>query len=160
MSTVIKPGEDISSQVLRQLSALFTKFFETHNIFSQSETEIHEYIHKLSAEFPLVLLQTDSEVLGAAFIIQTGSNSEGTHTRSKFRHLAFTNEQIASQILTACESYIATQSQTQKIELTIAQTEKHIDIYEQNGYKKEAELTNHYRWGETCFIFGKSLTQN
>mgnify|MGYP001579545610 FL=1 len=75
----------------------------------------------------------------------------------KFRHFAFETETIALELLSEVENIVRNSSKTSKIELTIAETELGIDFYKRYKYEQEAELKNHYRWGETCYVLAKSF---
>ncbi len=139
------------------LVKLFKKFFPVHNRFQQSNEEIISYLKEQASKNELVVYD-DNGIKGALFLVNFGQSSDKTHKLWKFRHFAFETENIGSQLLTEAEKIIKQKSKTIKIELTIAETEPGKEFYEKNNYKQEAELTNHYRFGETCFILAKSLS--
>ncbi len=142
-----------------QLITLYKEFFPTHNRFQQDADIITAYLRKETLEREdFLIYEQDGKILGALIIVLLGKSTDNSHTRWKFRHFAFINETIAAELLTHAENTIKEKSQTAKIELTIAETEQGIDFYKQHGYTQEAELKNHYRWNETCFILGKSFS--
>lgn len=130
-------------------------YFSTHNIFSKNEGEILSYLD--SVEHDYLILEEAGEITGFTFLVNFGQNADGPDKLWKFRHFAFASEQAGAELLKQAEEKVSKLSDTAKIELTIAEREKEISFYESNGYKEEAELSNHYRFGETCFIFGKSI---
>jgi len=140
-----------------KLVELFRKFFTTHNIFQQSDKKIIIYLKKQSEKNKLAIYEENNEIKAACFLVNFGQNKESTHKLWKFRHFAFTSEEAASKLLEEAENKIKESSETSKVELTIAENEKGIDFYKSKGYEQEAELKNHYRFGETCFILSKSL---
>ena len=139
-----------------KLIKLFKGFFKTHNIFQKANEEMIEYLKEQSKENKLIILEEDS-IKGALFLVNFGQNSDGSHKLWKFRHFAFDSEETASKLLKEAEDKIKKSSKTAKIELTIAENERGIDFYKAKGYVQEARLTNHYRWGENCFILSKSF---
>jgi len=139
------------------LLALFKRFFPVHNRFQQDDGAIVKYLKKQASENELIVYD-DSGIKGALFLVKAGENKEGSHKIWKFRHFAFDNEQVASELLVEAEKRVKESSETSKIELTIAENEEGIDFYKDNGYEEEAALKNHYRWGETCFVFAKSFS--
>ena len=140
-----------------KLIELFRNFFTTHNIFQQSDEEIISYLKEQSEENKLIIYEENNEIKAACFLVNFGQNKEGTHKLWKFRHFAFTSEEAGSKLLEEAENKIKEESETSKIELTIAENEEGINFYKSKGYVQEAELKNHYRQGETCFILSKSL---
>lgn len=76
----------------------------------------------------------------------------------KFRHFAFKDEETFKQLLTHAEDLIKQSSQTTTIVNTIAETEKDIKFYENNGYKKIGPIENYYRPNENCYLLTKSFT--
>tara|TARA_Y100000310_G_C20704331_1_gene833686 strand:- start:14057 stop:14527 length:471 start_codon:yes stop_codon:yes gene_type:complete len=152
---MIRPIQDSDYQ---QLADLYKAFFQTHNIFSQDQAIIENYLRKESLEREdFLIFEEGGDIKGAIIIVLLGKSSDNTHSRWKFRHFAFETEAIALDLLEYAEEIIKQTSQTCKIELTIAENEEGIEFYKNNGYEQEAMLRNHYRWDETCFILGKSL---
>lgn len=147
---VIRPEEKDFAKIAK----LFKDFFRTHNIFSQPEEKVVEYIKEQAEQHELI---ADPEFRGAMFIVMKGESADKKHKIWKFRHFAFTDEITGKELLEEAEKIISGKSETAKIELTIAETEEGKDFYIKNGYKEEGALLNHYRWGETCFILGKSI---
>ena len=139
------------------LVKLYKSFFGTHNIFQQDESKVIIYLKEQARDNEFIVYEEKNELKGALIIVKTGQNSDATHKIWKYRHFAFESEKIAALLLKEAEKYISKQSKTAKVELTIAENEKGIDFYKENGYKQEAALSNHYRWGETCYILSKSF---
>lgn len=141
-----------------QLVRLYQSFFLKHNRFQKPAEEVIVYLKEQAKDNLLLVYEEKGKIKGALIIVQTGSNAEGTHKVWKYRHFAFTSENIAVNLLKEVEAYVKKQSKTAKVELTIAESEPGIDFYRTKGYVQEAALTNHYRWGETCFILTKSFS--
>ncbi len=139
------------------LVKLYKSFFGTHNIFQQDESKVIIYLKEQARDNEFIVYEEKNVLKGALIIVKTGQNSDATHKIWKYRHFAFESEKIAALLLKEAEKYISKQSKTAKVELTIAENEKGIDFYKENGYKQEAALSNHYRWGETCYILSKSF---
>ena len=142
-----------------QLTELYRSFFSTHNIFQKENKEIIKYLQEQAKENELILAEEESKIVGALFLVLEGKNIDGTHQRWKFRHFAFQSEKAAEELLLEAEKRVQNNSSTAKIELTIAENEKGQKFYLNNGYKKEGVLKNHYRWGESCFVLGKSISK-
>ncbi len=140
-----------------ELVNLYRSFFKTHNIFQQSDKKIISYLKEQSKENELLVYDEKGSILGALYPVNLGQNADGTHKLWKFRHFAFYSDDIAEKLLEEAEKKVRKSSKTSKIELTIAETEQGIGFYKAHGYKKEAALRNHYRWGETCFTLSKSF---
>lgn len=146
----IKPTE----QDYKKLVTLFKEFFPTHNIFSQSDDRVIAYLKDHASQHEFVV---DSELRSAMFLVMKGESADKSHKIWKFRHFAFEDEDIAKDMLEEAERIISEKSETAKIELTIAETEEGKEFYLENGYSQEGELENHYRFGESCYILGKSI---
>ena len=147
---------------IQDIIPLFQSFFPKHNIFQLNQDQVKEYLETEMQKHQLLIIKEqetnkDKRITAASFIVKTGESSNQEHTRWKFRHFAFTNEEAGKELLAACEEYIKKQSKTAKIELTISENESSLEFFEQQGYQKEGTLTNHYRWNETCFILAKSF---
>ncbi len=142
-----------------QLTSLYRSFFETHDKFQREKDIVIQYLRKESLEHELYVYDEDSMVKGALILVNTGVNKDGSHKRWKFRHLAFEREEVAIALLTEMESRVREESDTAKVELTIASSEEALDFYKKWGYKQEGALSNHFRFGETCFVLGKSFGQ-
>jgi len=138
-----------------QIAALYANFFKTHDIFQKLKEVIVNYIREEAQKNELLVCEEDGLIKGALFLVGLGKGSG--HRRWKFRHFAFETEKIAELLLDEAERRVKETTGTAKIELTIAETEEGIDFYKQHGYQQEGILKNHYRWGESCFVLGKSL---
>lgn len=134
------------------LASLYRSFFKVHDIFQ--EGNIVEYLKEKSEKDDLLVYDQDGIVKGALFLVCL---SKGDHSRWKFRHFAFETEEIGTRLLEEAEKRVKESSKTAKIELTIAETEEGKEFYLKNGYKEEGKLENHYRFGESCFVLGKSF---
>lgn len=140
-----------------KLIDLYKEFFPTHNIFQRSTEDITNYLSE-GIEIDELLVYDDGEITAAMFIVLTDRSEDQKHTRWKFRHVAYTKEKTAKELITEVEERIKQTSNTAKIELTIAESEKALDFFKKIGYQEEGALKNHYRWGETCFILSKSFS--
>ena len=147
----------VESQDFEEMAELYSKFFPEHDKFSQDVDKVLSYLQNQTNDHACFVSKEKHKLLAVTFVVRLGENKNGTHKRWRFRHFAFRDENAAIELLGAVEAYIKEQSRTVKIELNIAQTEKWIDFYLANGYSKEGELMNHFRWGEVCFVLGKSL---
>ncbi|MFP4424277.1 MAG: hypothetical protein ACLFP2_03505 [Candidatus Woesearchaeota archaeon] len=150
---------DVKDEDFEKLVRLYRFFFSTHNIFQQSDEEITSYLKEQSQENDLIVYD-DGSLKGALFLVNFGKSSDGSHKLWKFRHFAFESEEVASQLLDEAEKRVKESSETSKIELSIAETEEGVDFYKSKGYEQEGALSNHYRWGETCFILSRSIAKN
>ncbi len=145
-----------------KLIVLFRSFYPKHNIFHQEMPIITEYLSKQAQQNLFLTVQEEGEkdevhTTAATVIIKTDVSADQKHTRWKFCHFAFNNPEAGLALLKECEQYVHKQSLTAKIELKVAESESHVNFYKEHGYHEEAALRNHYRWGETCFVLGKSL---
>lgn len=150
---MIRPVQDLDYV---SLVSLFKKFFPVHNQFQLPKEKVISYLKSQASQNELIVYD-DKGIKGAMFLVNFGSSADNSHKLWKFRHFAFENEDIGSKLLKEAEKIIKKKSKTVKIELTIAETEPGKEFYLSNGYKQEAALTNHYRWGETCYVLAKSL---
>jgi hypothetical protein len=139
---------------VQQLMSLYTSFFEEHNHFNKSHEEIVPYLRGKMSEHDLYISEKNGVVQGAVFLIL---KSGEVHKHWKLRHFAFDSVEAAEELLKEVERKVKEQSATAKMELTIAENEEGLPFYEQHGYKREAVLANHYRWGEACYVYGKSF---
>ncbi len=140
------------------LADLYSSFFSTHNIFKMPKNEVVKYLKEQSAKHEFLVYEDKGVLKGSICIVNFGQNYDGSHKLWKFRHFAFESEEAASHLLDEAESRVKNHSKTAKIELTIAENEKGIEIYKSKWYQKEGKLSNHYRWGEACYVFSKSFS--
>lgn len=140
---------------LKPLIALFKMFFEKHSIFEQDKETIRKYIQ--AQEDDLYVLDEDG-IKAALFLVKTGGTPEGTHTRWKFRHLAYHTEKDGSRLIAFAEDAVKNASVTAKIELTIAENERAFPLIQAEGYEQEGKLKDHYRFGEITYILSKSFS--
>lgn len=138
-----------------QIASLYSNFFTTHNIFQKVTELVVKYIKEEAEKHELLVYEEGGLIKGALFLV--GLRIEKGHKRWKFRHFAFETEKVAKELLAEAEKKIKESSRTAKVELTIAESEEGIEFYKQNGYLQEGMLKNHYRWGESCFVLGKSF---
>src|SRR3989344_4981141 len=142
-----------------KVAELYRSFFSTHNIFQKSKQEVVKYLGEQAQENDLLIYDENGTLKGALFLVNFGQNADGSHKLWKFRHFAFESEDVASQLLGEAEKRVKKASKTSKIELTIAETEGEIHFYKSKGYTQEGALSNHYRWGETCYILSRSISK-
>lgn len=147
---------------LPQLIGLFKLSYPRHNIFTLSKEEISHYLSlQAQKHLFLTLIEEDEKgvehLLAASLVVKTGESQDKNHTRWKFRHFAFVAPEHGATLLKECEKHVFLSSISSKIELTISESEAHLNFYKKQGYHQEAALSNHYRWGETCFILSKSF---
>lgn len=148
---------------LPQVIKLYKTFFPRHNIFCKENQTIEEYLTNLAQKHFLITVTeehpetNETEVFAAAFIVNKDRSSDGKHMRWTFKHFAFLHKDAAIELLKQCEAYVSKQSNSSKIELHIAESESCLNFFKEQRYTQQAELRNHYRWGETCFILGKSI---
>lgn len=140
-----------------KISKLFIDFFPIHNIFLRNVEEVVKYVREETKKYDLLVFE-EKGIKAVLFLVNFSKNEDGSHKLWKFRHFAFTSEDYASKLLKEAEKRIKDNSKTAKIELTIAENEKDVEFYKKNGYVQEAVLKNHYRFGETCFVFGKTIS--
>lgn len=149
---VIRRGKKSDFPVLIKV---YQAFFKRHNVFEQSKMKIKAYLEEQIKENKLLVFEEKKELKGALFLVKIGQSSDGKHILWKYRHFAFKSDAAGSLLLHEAEKFVRKQSKTAKVELTIAENEKSIEFYKKNGYKQEAALSHHYRFGETCFILSK-----
>ncbi len=142
-----------------KLAKLYRSFFSAHNIFQKPSKEVVRYLKEQSQENDLIVYEEKGSLKGALYLVNFGQNADGSHKLWKFRHFAFEAEDIASQLLDEAEKRVKKASKTLKIELTIAESEKGINFYKSRRYKQEGVLSNHYRWGESCYVLSKSFSK-
>ena len=146
---------------LKGLIPLYKKEFPVHNIFQKkTDEEIVTYLKEADETYEIYVGIENEKVVAGAVLIQTSSDVDKNHLVWKFRHFAAEEgaENKAKELLTHLESVIKEQSQTAKIELTLAEGEqKYIEISKSHGYVLEGTLANHYRFGENTYLYGKSI---
>ena len=142
-----------------KVAELYHFFLSTHNIFQKSNQEVVKYLKEQAQENDLLIYEENGALKGALFLVNFGQNADGSHKLWKFRHFAFESEDVASRLLGEAEKRVKRASKTSKIELTIAETESGIRFYRSKGYNQEGALSNHYRWGETCYILSRSISK-
>ncbi|PIN76564.1 hypothetical protein COV17_01990 [Candidatus Woesearchaeota archaeon CG10_big_fil_rev_8_21_14_0_10_36_11] len=145
---------EAQKQDYEQLVELLKSFFSTHNIFQKEKKDIITYI--TTQKETVLVNDQENKIVGTVFLVV--EKDEGTHTRWKFRHFAFNDKDNGKELLTEAERRVRAHSDTAKVELTIAENEKSMNFLKEQGYKEEGALHNHYRWGETCFVVGKSFS--
>src|SRR3989344_3234867 len=129
---------------LKSLAQFYKRYFKTHALFQQSKLKIVAYLRKAVKEHTFIAVHDGQKVAGALFIVLEGK--DGSHSRWKFRHFAFTNTDVGKVLLEEAEKCVRGKSSTAKIELTLAETEPNRKFFLKNGYKQEGVLKNHYRW--------------
>jgi len=139
-----------------QLVKLYKQFFPVHNIFQRDKDNVKRYLQN-QAKDHIILVLEDPEIKAAVILINKFSTPDNSHKVWKLRHFAFPANIYAEQLLTEAEEIIKKKSKTAKIECSIAETEKSIDFYKKH-FEQEGVLNNHYRMGETCFLFGKTIS--
>lgn len=139
------------------IAGLYKDFFTVHNIFQGERGRIVAYLDETHNRHPLLVCDEEDSITGALFLVRKGTKDQSSHLRWKFRHFAFVDEAAAQSLLEAAEEEVKEASATAKIEITIAENEPALDFYKANGYEQEGALTNHFRWGETCYILSKSF---
>lgn len=139
-----------------QLAKLYSFFFTVHNIFHQDSKPVIDYLKKQEQE--MLVFEENKEIKGAICLVNLGQSLDGKHKHWKFRHFAYLNEKIGEELLAEAEKKVKAGSKTAKVELTIAETEKNLSFYKTHSYEQEGILKNHYRWGERCFVLGKSFS--
>ena len=140
---------------LKQLSAVYDKAFPVHNIFTQSEEIVINYLEPLLDS--IMVVEVDNKIVGGLVIFE---KNYGDWKLTNFKHIAispeYQGEGIGSELLKEAEKIV----KTGKIELRVTEAVSEqgtIKFYEKNGYEKEAELKSHYQKGEICFVMGKVL---
>jgi GNAT superfamily N-acetyltransferase len=141
-----------------KVAVLYCSFFKVHTMFQRASDIVEAYVRKENLERELWVYDDSSVITGALVLVNTGVNEDGSHKRWKFRHLAFERENVGAALLTFFESRVSKESDTVKIELTIAASEQWMNFYQRRGYVIEGQLSHHYRWGEMCFVLGKSFS--
>ncbi len=141
-----------------KVALLYKSFFPIHTMFQRDMDVVLSYVRKENLERELWVCDENGVVVGAVVLVNTGSDKDGSHKRWKFRHLAFEREEFAIALLTEMERRVVEESDTAKVELTIASSEKWLEFYKRRGYLVEGQLQNHYRWDEMCFVLGKSFS--
>lgn len=148
---------DIEKEYYKKLIKLYKGFFEKHNLFFEDESKIISYLRAQNEDNELIVSQNGDEIDGALFIELTSETPDGSHSLWKLRHFAFASDVIGKYLLSEAEKKIKKASKSAKIEVHVAESEKHVKFYTSNDFVKEGELKNHYRAGEIMFIFGKNL---
>ncbi len=149
------PVRKLKDSDFKGLASLYKRYYRMHNVFGKPEKKVIEYLKGQPDE---CLVADDGGIRGALFVVNKTSSRDGKHRFWKLKHIAFDSEDVGRDLLAAAEKKIRLKSETAKIEISVAESEPQIDFFEENGYQKEAEMKNHYRWDETCFIFSKSLS--
>jgi hypothetical protein len=137
-----------------KIAELYKGFYHVHNVFEDTIPHITKYIKSLATKGEL-LIYGEKEILAAGFLIEKTRTS--THKLWKLRHFAFKTRIAGKNVLKAAEEIARKSSTTSKVEISIACSECGLDFYKQNGYSEEGRLVNHYRFGETTTILGKSI---
>ena len=138
-----------------KLVQILKQGFPKHSIFSKPDAEIIRYLEEYnSADDSFGLMYVDEGVKGCIFA-RPKIVAEG-HTVWRFNHEVFADKEMARMLVEEAERFISEGLGTIKIELGLAEPDK-VNMFEALGYKKEGELENHYRFGETAVLMGKTL---
>ena len=147
---------DATEGDVNAIARVMKEFFTVHNVFSKSGDDVCSYLSSQMKERPLLVAEKDGEIKGAMFLVRKGG--DGNHALWKYRHAVFSGHQVACALFTEAEKRIRAQSKTAKIENTLAETERSVDEYALQGYVHEATLHDHYRLGESCLVYSKTLS--
>ena len=135
---------------LKQLCVIYKKVFPVHNIFTEDEEFVINYLKPFMHN--ILVAEEDGRIAGGLVIFE---KQYGDWKVSNFKHIGvskeFQGKDIGSELLKTAEKLVG----TGKIE--IRTVEEPLGFYEKNGYEKEGELKSHYRKEESCFIMGKVL---
>ncbi len=144
----------LSEDDYEELAELYKRFYRVHNVFTRPDDEILGYLGSQEGE---CLVFDDGGIRGAVFLENSTTSPGNMHRLWKLKHLAFDSEDACRKLLAEAEKIIMDKPGTAKIEINVAESEPSADFYEELGYKNEAELRDHYRNGEKCFVFSKSF---
>ena len=147
----------VESQDFEEMAELYSKFFATHDIFTQKVDTILSYLQNHATEHECFISKDEHTLLAVTFVVKLGESKDGSHKRWRLRHFAFRDDTAAIALLGAVEKYLTEQSKTVKIEQNLAENEKGLEFYVANGFVQEGVLMNHYRFGERCIVLGKTL---
>ncbi|MBW3012953.1 GNAT family N-acetyltransferase [Candidatus Woesearchaeota archaeon] len=156
---------------LKQLIPVFKKAFAKHNMFEQSKEKVFEYLKKAKKEIAqddgdVIVAVDNGKIIGGLLLVKR-EKGEDKHSVWRFRHFAVLEKYHGKDIRTGLIQYAESQLKekikqgtikTAKIELHIAENEKETpEYFKKKSYKLEGTLANHYRWGENCYVMGKSI---
>jgi len=119
------------------IAALFRKFFTVHNVFQREVREIIEYITNEANKHELLIYIEEDQILAATFLVNFGRNLDGSHKLWKFRHFSYLSEEAGLMLLNEAENMIQNESNTSKVELTIAENEMTLGFFKKEGYNEE-----------------------
>lgn len=139
----------------QQLVKMYKEFFPIHNVFQRPPQEVQSYLMNQGLKYGLYIAEDEGEIKAAVVLVKRYTTPDGSHSVFKLRHFAFATENAGESLLAFAEKQI--KSKTAKIEVTLADNEEGMQFYRKHGFQLEGTLKNHYRWGESCLAFGKSL---
>ncbi len=143
-----------NENVITKLVSLYKSFYPKHTLFSQEKGDVIIYLKKMHKKHPLLVFDGE-EIQGALFLEK--KNQDGDHSLWRLKHFAYLSEDAAVSLLKDAKMFLQDQSKTVKIEMSIAESEPFVPLLENNGFTKEGVLQDHYRFGETTYLYGKVL---
>lgn len=138
------------------LVSLYRTFFPVHNVFQQREEEVIDYLKDLS-QHDTILVYDDDGIRGAIVISQVTLTPDGSHRLCRIKHLAYEDIKQGQALLDEAERRASEGVKSAKIEAHLAQGESAVSLFHDKSYTKQAELPDHYRMGERCYVYGKII---
>ena len=140
--------------------------FPAHNIFYGSLADVKTYLKgrdTQSAGYGGVYFAYEKgKLVGGALLRLEDHDKAGKHCRFKYNHLVAINDKVKKEILQELSAKIHDlikqgKCKSAKVEVGLAENEKDLSFYLQNGSVQEGKLKSHYRRNETVFILGMEI---
>jgi hypothetical protein len=133
--------------------------YRHHNVFSKKDREIISYLKKKDFRNKgagLFIAKEAGAVLGGVLIEIKGKYE--SHARFRLNHLAGSvKQELLDFSIKHIKRMIGKEIRSAKVEVLMAETEDDTQFYIENGFRKEGNLSSHYRKGEHVTVLGMEL---
>ena len=141
---------------LSGLIPIYKEEFSRHGIFSKDAEAIMDYLENVDGRFMIAIDAVEHKVLGGLLV--TIKEPDKGHTLARFKHIAVAEAHRGQGLAEGLFKEAEKMLDNAKIEIHVSENEKDaLPFYERMGFEKEADLKDHYRMGERCYIMGKTL---
>ena len=147
---------------LKDIIPILKEELNPHNIFQKSEDEVLSYLLGIQKEHEVFIAVVDSVVVGGTVLEKKDETTDGQHTVWKLKHFVLhknIDPEVEQKLIREIEERLKRKSKSIKIQLNLSEREgRYIELFKRYGFKQEAILKNHYRVGETMYIYSKLLS--
>jgi ribosomal protein S18 acetylase RimI-like enzyme len=169
---------ELQKNEITPLATLYRSTLKPHNMFSKDQKSVEKYIAQSQKDakskggtFICAYYEADTKkkesFVGALFIAPRDESEKGTHRRFRLSHLCvhkkYWGKGIGHELIIGAIDHLKHMMHHQKISTiklevhSNSQKEGAQAFYASQGFVKEGTLKNHYRFGESCNVWGMLL---